>query len=360
MKDDTAPKYVLVEKHIKQAIKNRTITDRLPGERTLAEELGFSYMTIRKAIENLVGEGILYKVPTKGTFVADGKTKKPKDSKKTIGYFLDSSIKSGISSPYYSLVFNEIEKTASKCGYSTVYFSEVSDENLPVILSRVDGVIATCLPRLESTIQRIKKHVPLVVLDNSSVDKSIPSVIIDNFNADLESVNYVYSLGNRRIGFVMGLEDSDVGKNRFAGYRQGLNQNGIGFDEKLVFRGNYSYESGEAGADYFARLAAPPTVIICANDSMAMGAMRSLHQHGIRVPDDMSIVGFDDIEVASQITPALTTVVAPIEKIATTASEMLCQLMDGKQPVSSHVALPANLIIRQTCARRNQSRHAAA
>ena len=110
--DTTIPKYVLVEDHIRQAIKQQKIVDKLPGERSLASELGFSYMTIRKAIENLVNDGTLYRVPAKGTFVADQKANKPKT--RTIGYFLDSHIAAGLSSPYYSLIFDAIEKRSRK------------------------------------------------------------------------------------------------------------------------------------------------------------------------------------------------------------------------------------------------------
>ena len=103
---DQTPKYVLVENHIKSAIKKKQLVEKLPGERTLAQQLGVSYMTIRKSIENLVSQGVLYKVPMKGTFVNHNKIQRRKN--KTIGYFLDASMIDGISSPYYSLIFNAI------------------------------------------------------------------------------------------------------------------------------------------------------------------------------------------------------------------------------------------------------------
>ena len=106
--DTKIPKYLLVEEHIRQQIIQRKIIHKLPGERTLARDLGYSYMTIRKAIENLVAEGVLYKVPTKGTFVADRKQRKTKTG--TIGYFLDQRIAGGLSSPNYSMIFNALEK----------------------------------------------------------------------------------------------------------------------------------------------------------------------------------------------------------------------------------------------------------
>jgi len=356
--DITTPKYILVEDHIKKAIKNKTLVDKLPGERALAEQLGFSYMTIRKAIDNLVNEGILYKIPTKGTYVADKKNNRKQTL--TIGYFLDSSVQSGVSSPYYSMIFNALEKQAAQHGYSLVYFSDISENKLREILKRLDGVIATCFPRVEDIIEDIKENVPVVALDNSAADKSIPSVIIDNFNADVDSVDYIYSLGHKRIGFMRGLEDSDVGNNRFAGYQKGLRKNDLDFDEALVFRGNYSYEAGIKGADYFLSLKNPPTAIICANDSMALGAMKKLHQENVRVPEDISIIGFDDIEVASQIIPPLTTVAAPVEQIAERSFQILKDLIQGNEVDNQHIALPAQLVIRQTCSAPTKDEEAAA
>ena len=343
---------MLVEDYIRQQIKQRKITDKLPGERTLASELGYSYMTIRKAIENLVDEGLLYKVPTKGTFVADQRAQKSKT--RTIGYFLDSQIAGGLSSPYYPLIFDALEKASSRNGYSLMYFTNNDHTNLARILKKLDGVIASSFLRVEGFIQEIKKIVPVVAIDNSAADKSIPSVIIDNFNAEVESVDYLCALGHRRIGFMTGLEDSDVGKNRYEGYKSGLSKNGIEVDPVLVFRGNYTFRSGEAGAEYFCSLEHRPSAIVCANDSMALGAISSLHKAGMKVPDDISVIGFDDIDFARQITPALTTVHVPVGEIAECAFDMLQTLIDGKPLSSKHVALSAHLVPRDTSAKASE------
>lgn len=341
------PKYILVENYIKEAIKAKDLVDKLPGERNLAKELGFSYMTIRKAIENLVNEEVLYKIPTKGTYVNKDKGKKKKTL--TIGYFLDASIKSGISSPYYSLILNAIEKEAAKNDYSVVYFSDTTPDRLQKTINKLDGVIANCFPRIEDTILDIKDTTPLVVIENSAADKTIPSVIIDNFNANMESVDYICGLGHTNIGFMTGLEDSDIGKSRFSGYQHGLNSNNIELDENLVFRGNYSYEAGIEGAEYYLSLAQRPTAVICANDSMALGAMQKFKQEGFDIPEDISIIGFDDIDVASQIVPTLTTIHAPVNKIAKFAFAALKDLINGKEPEHQHIAVAGNLIIRKSC-----------
>ena len=344
--DTTIPKYLLVEDYIREQIKHRKITDKLPGERNLAKELGYSYMTIRKAIENLVDEGLLYKVPTKGTYVASQKQQKPKTM--TIGYFLDSRIAGGLSSPYYGLIFNAIAKATAAHGYSLVYFTNSDATNLYKILKKLDGVIASSFLRVESLIQEIKAVIPVVTIDNSAADKSIPSVIIDNFSAEVESVDYLRSLGHERIGFMTGLEDSDVGKNRYEGYKSGLQKHGIVADESLVFRGNYTFGSGVSGVEYFLSLEQRPTAIICANDSMALGAISSLQKAGLKVPDDISIIGFDDIHLASQVTPTLTTVSVPVDEIAARAFDMLECLINGKNLENRHVALEAHLVARES------------
>jgi DNA-binding LacI/PurR family transcriptional regulator len=346
--DITTPKYLLVENHIKKAIKQRKIIDKLPGERGLAKELGISYMTIRKAIDNLVNEGVLYKIPTKGTYVADPKAQKKKT--KTIGYFLDSSIVAGLSSPYYSLIFEALEKEATRHGYSLVYFSDNDPTSLKGVLKKLDGVIASCFRRIENIIQEIKDFVPVVVIDNSAADKTIPSVIIDNFSAQIESVDHLCTLGHQRIGFMTGLEDSDVGRDRFEGYKSGLSKQGITIDEELVFRGNYSFQSGISGAEYFLSLAELPTAIICANDSMALGAINKLYESELEVPGDVSVVGFDDIDVASQNIPPLTTISAPINDIAVRSFNLLEHLIVGKTLENRHVTLAASLAIRGTSA----------
>lgn len=346
--NNATPKYIHVQNWIKDAIRRAAIVDKLPGERVLAKELGISYMTVRKAIDNLVDQGVLYRIQTKGTYVANPNSA-PRKETKNIGYFLDSTIKDGLTSPYYSLIFNALEKEAARRGYSVIFFTEISESNSIDHMSKIDGVIVSCFPRIEHVIQEIKRLVPVVVIDNASYDKSISSIIIDNFNAVVESINYLCSLGHKRIGFLTGLDDSDVGKNRLAGYRHALKMHGIDEIPELVFRGDYSFNTGKKGARTLLRLDEPPTAIMCANDSMALGAIKEANRQGLSVPNDLSIVGFDDITVAAQINPPLTTVAAPIEEIASLSVEMLYSLIHGRPLEKQHVALPAHLKVRGTC-----------
>ena len=344
-------RHIYAEKKIRESIRHLNINDKLPGERTFSTELGISYMTIRRAIDNLVKKGLLYKIPKKGTFVADPKQAATKTTKtKNLGYFLDSSIKDGLSSPYYSMVFDALEKEAGKYGYSMMYFSNADGSDFLEIAKKIDGVVVSCFPRIEPIIQEIKERVAVVCIDNTSVDKSIPSVTLDNFNSVADSITYLFSLGHRRIGFITGLDDSDIGRGRLAGYLSALKSQHIDEDRDLIYKGDYSFETGRIGADYFLSMPRPPTAIMCANDSMAISVLKEVSRRGMRVPEDISIIGFDDIVMASQITPALTTVSVPVEEIAKRAIDILRAAMDSNDQQYQHASLPCQLVERETAA----------
>jgi DNA-binding LacI/PurR family transcriptional regulator len=344
------PKYIQIKETIKNKIQNGELVDKIPGERVLATQLGASYMTVRKAVMELVEEGILHKNATIGTFVSHRKMS-PKATH-NIGFFLDTAIREGISSPYYSLIFKAMEKAVKEHGYNLLLFSDAQDMNPLINKKKVDGVVVCCFPRLEARIQEIKKTLPIVLLDNISSDKSLPSVTIDNFNSCRESTEYLWLQGHRRIGFISGLLDSDVSRDRLQGYQTALANHGIANDDGLVYKGDYSYESGERGADALLAQADPPTAIICANDSMAIGAMKVIQEKGMRVPEDVSVIGFDDIDVAARVFPPLTTNAAPIESIVHQSVELLISAIKGKDIDYKHVVLPTTFMLRGSCAKR--------
>ncbi len=341
-------KYQVVKEKIKDGIRSGEIKGKLPGERALAKMHDVSYMTIRRAVTELVEEGILHKFTTKGTFVSHSKMT-PKITQ-NIGFFLDVGIKEGISSPYYSLVFNALEKEVKQKGYNLVLFSELDNLNPLNNHKKIDGVIICCFPRIENKIQELKKMLPIVLLDNLSSDKSIPSVTLDNFNGSSEAVAYLWSLGHRRIGYITGLMDSDICNERLTGFTSSIARFGADTGDDLIFKGDFSYESGERGAKHFLSLKKRPTAIMCANDSMAIGAMKVIREHGVQIPDEMSVVGFDDIIVASKVFPALTTIAAPIEKIAAKSVRMLLEMIGGADLDYQHIILPAPLVVRNSCA----------
>jgi len=341
------PKYILVQNRIKEDIRTGKIVDKLPGERELARELDISYMTVRKAIENLVRECVLYKIPTKGTFI--NRNGAEKAVTRNIGFFLDDRVEDSISSPYFSLVFKALEKEVVKNEYNLIYFSDFNDLGPSKNMNKIDGIIISCFPRLENKIQELKKLLPVVLIGNSSADKSVPSVIIDNFSGIVDAMDYLWSLGHSRIGFITGLQDSEVGKDRLKGYLSSLNRFGLAEEDTLIYEGDYSYDSGARGATQLLSLTSPPTALVCANDSMAIGAIKAIREKGLGVPEDISVVGFDDITVASQVYPPLTTIAAPIREMAAHSVHMILSLINCVVPDNKHMALSAHLVIRESC-----------
>jgi len=293
-------------------------------------------------------EGILHKTTTKGTYVSHSKMS-PKNTQ-NIGFFLDASIRQGISSPYYSLVFKALENIVRKVGFNLLLFSDPEDMHPLKNQKKIDGVIICSFPRLEKQIQEIKKFLPIVLIDNNAADKSIPSVTINNFNACSESAQYLISIGHKRIGFISGLLDSDICKDRLNGYINGLSIHDFKDDKSLIYKGDYSYESGEKASKYFLSLPQPPTAIMCANDSMAIGAMKVIQENKFNIPNDVSVIGFDDIEVSARMFPALTTNAAPIEQIAQEAVNILISSINGTHLEYQHVILPAKLTLRGSTA----------
>jgi len=343
---DKTHKYIAITKQIKDWIAEGKLVDKLPGERSIAEELKVSYMTVRKAITQLVEEGVLTKNGTRGTFI----NHKKNNSKLThnIGFFLDEEIKEGISSPYYSLIFKSLEEEAAANGYNMLYFSDFDDLNPLKNTRKVDGVIISCFPRIEDRIQQIKNYLPMVIFDNIASDKSIPSVTIDNFNSCCHSVEYLIELGHKRIGFVSGLLDSDVCRDRLLGYKNALARAGMKEDVALTYKGDYSFESGEKAGKYFVNLAKRPSAIVCANDMMAIGLMKVMQENQIWIPDQISVIGFDDILLASKVFPPLTTNAAPIAEMAHQAINILIRAMQGENTDYHHVILEAKLIKRDS------------
>lgn len=347
--NSTIPKYINVKDRIKADIEAGVIVEKLPGERVLAKTHNVSYMTVRKAVMGLVEEGILRRIATKGTFVNHSRVSPHQTH--NIGFFLDDNIVDGISSPYYALIFKMLETEMQTHGYNLVYFSNFCDLNPLKNKKKIDGVIIACFPRIEEKIQTIKKITPIVLLENASSDKTIPSVTIDNFNAMVAVFEYLWSLGHRRIGFITGLQDSNVGQDRLKGYLNALNKHDLKTDKDLIVKGDYCYESGRRGAAKLLALAQPPTAIMCSNDTMALGAMKAIREKGLFVPDDISLTGFDDIDVAAQVYPHLTTIAAPLKEMVRQAMEMLLAALSGENIEYQHRIIPAKLVIRESCSK---------
>ncbi|MCH4876074.1 LacI family transcriptional regulator [Pseudomonas sp. TMW22090] len=181
-----------------------------------------------------------------------------------------------------------------------------------------------------------------------------PSISLDNRAAAKAMTEHLIELGHRRIGLIKGPKSSPLTRDRVAGYQDALNQAGIEADPALVCHGDFSLKAGDDGAAAMLALPDRPTALFCENDEMAIGALKRIRQSGLRVPEDISLVGFDDIPFAAYCDPPLTTISQPAAAFGQRAVEMLIALIEKKPLAERHVVLPFELTLRESTARVRQ------
>ncbi len=194
-----------------------------------------------------------------------------------------------------------------------------------------------------------QRSFPFVLIDHIGSTLNVPSVGVTNRQGAKDAARYLTELGHRRIGFITGRAELPASSDRLIGYKAALEETGIGVVEDLIQPGDFNQPSGYVAASTLLNLEAPPTAIFASNDLMAFGAMEAVREHGLRIPHDISIVGFDDIPQAVHVHPPLTTVRQPLFEMGRAAAEMLLDLIDRPAGMSQRLELPTELLIRDSC-----------
>jgi LacI family transcriptional regulator len=189
----------------------------------------------------------------------------------------------------------------------------------------------------------------IVVIDPQGEGANVPSVIATNRVGALAAMEYLIGLGHRRVGFIGGRPDTLSATRRFEGYKDGLATAGIAYDPDLVQGGDYTRERGRAAARQLLDRPDRPTAIFAANDKTAMGAIDVAQELELRIPQDLSVIGFDNIPEAAQVTPKLTTVDQSIQEMGKLATKLLIGILRGEAPEQMLYKVPTHLIIRESC-----------
>jgi LacI family transcriptional regulator len=218
--------------------------------------------------------------------------------------------------------------------------------------SLVDGVLLAVPYDYEVIVDQLKAHdLAYAIIDHHSGAANEPSVTATNRKGLHDAMRYLLALGHRRIGFITGRMDIACSHDRLQGYKEGLAEVGLSFDPVLVREGDFTQPAGFQQAQALIQLEEPPTAIIASNDVMAFGAMEAVKSFGLNVGQDVSIIGFDDIFMASQTYPSLTTVRQPLAEMGETAFELLVTLLEERPVRTLRRELPTDLIIRQSTGR---------
>jgi LacI family transcriptional regulator len=215
-----------------------------------------------------------------------------------------------------------------------------------------DGVIlVTSQLTVEQLVQLRGAGIPLVVIDPANTPPAdLPSVGATNWAGGLAATEHLLELGHRRIATISGPGEYLCSRARVDGYRSALDRAGIRFDPGLVREGNFHHEGGFARGDELLSLPDRPTAIFAGSDQQAFGVYEAARQRGLRVPQDLSIVGFDDLKVARWASPPLTTVRQPLAEMGRVAAQMLGDLIQGIPLRSNRIELSTELIVRESTA----------
>lgn len=260
-----------------------------------------------------------------------------------------------IMNPFFSKVLRGIEAVALKHGYQvllgdTQNDARLEEQYLNVLPQRqVDGMIFLTARIRKELMEEMARQFPIVLACEYLEGADIPTVSIDNISSARKATEHLIRLGHCRIAHLSGPMNIILSRDRLRGYQQALAQHELEADAALVQEGDFTYESGYHLTLKLLALEKPPTAIFAANDEMAIGAIKAVRHRGGRVPDDVAVVGFDDIQMASIFEPSLTTIAQPMFEIGQKAMELLLALIEGTSARRRQLVLPDRLVIRDSC-----------
>ncbi len=217
--------------------------------------------------------------------------------------------------------------------------------------SQVDGlIITTTNPKGEIIKSLVDEEVPFVLLFSTVKTGPISAVGVDNYRGGYEATEHLISLGHRQIGMIAGsFSVTDRSYHRWHGYRQCLKDNGIPYNKNLLVQTEYSLSGGRNSIKQLLKQDLPPSAVFCSNDYIALGAIKGARETGLSLPEELSIVGFDDMPTASYMVPALTTIRQPAYEMGRRACELLLQKMENPDKPEQHM-LETKLVVRESTA----------
>ncbi|NCC52961.1 MAG: GntR family transcriptional regulator [Spartobacteria bacterium] len=351
------PMYVQCAGVLRSAIGQGRYTpgEFLPAERELSREFGVNRLTLRKGLAELVREGLLENIPGAGNRVV-------RQAPLCIQRFMVACVmqRQGPSperSPFYADILQGIEGVVSPAGHDLVVATmDPADlwgaDGRPCAVPRnlkshFDGVILIDGITDALIMAYQKRGVPVALVDRPCSLRGVAGVTIDNFNGARTAAQYLIERGHTRMAYVGALPDPVSGE-RFNGFRAGLEEAGLGFSRRDFIEAGYLIESAhEAMLKYVRKNRSRlPTAVCAINDETAIGVMKALQESSIRIPDDMAVMGFDDISWAAHTNPPLSTVRMPRKQMGELAAQMLLRQLTHPSEPRSSLVLQTELVPR--------------
>lgn len=260
-----------------------------------------------------------------------------------------------ITNPFWPEVIRGLQDVMHQANYSVVSGNSDWDpvsEKMLIQTARQNRFDAIAInPTAISSRELRALGIPVVILGIREDISDIDTVGSDSFGGTLEALTYLHRLGHRRIGFIRGQPRSGIGRARYDAYREFLKRFDLPFDKSLVVQVPFERQSGGQAMQTLLNLPQPPTAVFASNDILAIGAMEAIRAKGLNVPNDISVIGMDDIYVASMTTPPLTTMAKAKYETGRQAAKLLLERLSGSAPRQARrIILPCTLIERGSTA----------
>lgn len=327
----------------------------------IAKRTGYSPTTVSKAFNNYsdvrakTREEILRTAREMGYLPnAHARTLTTKKSW-TIGVLFVEGTGAGFRHPFFGAVIESFKQVAVAKGYALMFISkDVGGKKSGYLencrIHGVDGVVVFLSEYDDPYFtELLESSIPTVILDYETAMSH--TVCSDNVAGAQLAVEYLVSLGHRQIAHISGGEDTFPGRQREQGYRVALEHQGLEVREDYIALGAfYSLEAGYGAMQKLLGLQERPTAVFASGDLLALGAVMAARDQGLSVPGDISVMGYDDIELAGYVTPALTTIHQDTSMLGTRAAEVLLSSIDGSREDKEAIVLPVEVVVRESCA----------
>lgn len=334
--------------------------EKLPSVRQLADHLGINLHTVRAAYQKLEVEGLVATRHGSGTVVLEFDLfrvaqQAPGVRTHTVGVLVPR-----LSNPFYPAFLQGVEDVARQ-NHTLLFICDTDDDPLTgkayldqLIAKKVDGlIVAPCGLTFDrhvnlASLNQVSSPIPVIYVDRPG--ETGYAVLLDSEGAGNAATSHLISHGHRHIGLVTCYLDSPTVRQSYQGYVQALEAAGLKeHPEHIATAPAFTISAGLESTHQLLDVSNPPTAIFAAGDVLAVGALQAIKERGLRIPEDVALIGYNDLDIARLVEPPLTTVAAPVRDLGATAMTMLQRLVAGETVEERHITLPTKLVIRRTC-----------
>lgn len=260
-----------------------------------------------------------------------------------------------VASPYSVAVMQGVNQAITQLDYDLLVYTNgdiqknTSADQESYYVALLNGTITDGVIVVTPVATTFSTAAPVVAIDPNHESPECPAIISTNREGALQAMSYLIGLGHKRIAFITGRMELISATRRLQGYKDSLAAAGIPLDEALIQYGDYTTETAVGCAHRLFSLGDPPTAIFASNDMSAIGVYRAAQEAGLRIPEDISVVGFDNIQESMFLSPALTTIDQFIPKMGAIATEMVLKLVNGESPENNLYKIQTKIVIRASC-----------